>query len=450
MATTIPLEIFEQIVDLIVSGQDIVEDKNLFRTLVACSLTSRLFSYAARKHLFSAIDIDQYAWQFHLQELRPRLRSEQEMSLRVSNFCNLLTDGQTNLGSAIRRLEIYVNHDRTMLHESSNLHNLLNILVQQAHNLNALKIHFRGRSHFPLSWKDVPTQIDRGIRALCRSLPINHLHFSRIVWIPSVIPTISQSPHLKSFSLIDSSFEREKHLSHSKMSFILEGCTDLWGNIPADCKYQIRYSANGAVNVTDIHADLWTPQDFLKIYRNLFNESVYTSVKTCHWIFHIDCVEFFMRKHLDFGTMVALQRLFIEQKPIDPELDGSHDRKTTRNLTSIVSFLYNGPQKSNLEELHLAYGICDHYSGGSTMSDITYECLVELRIDKLMEKFPRIRKVTFRMDIRLIWPQRLDHQKSLSGMHYKVVEDRVRSRILEDMGTNHGPFLPELDIRVHD
>lgn len=116
------------------------------------------------------------------------------MSRRINDFCHLLIDEQSNLGHMVYRLEIYVDHDRTILQEFSNLHGLLAALVRRAINLNVLQIHFRGRSRFPLSWKDFPSQIDSGLREICQLLPVNHLHFSQVVWIPSSLAAFHQAP----------------------------------------------------------------------------------------------------------------------------------------------------------------------------------------------------------------------------------------------------------------
>lgn len=124
--------------------------------------------------------------------------------------------------------------------------------------------------------------------------------------------------------------------------------------------------------------------------------------------------------------------------------------KEPENLEAIIGFLHNGPRKSKLEEIHLTYNLYDNYSGGSTMCDVGYGSLVGLRIDKLIDKYPQIQKVIFHMDIQLKWPDGLSHRKSLSGMHYKVVKNRVRSSILDVMAAGHSPVLPEMHIRVHD
>ncbi|PPQ91113.1 hypothetical protein CVT25_013151 [Psilocybe cyanescens] len=401
---TFPLEFVEAFVEKLAPGNGIVLEREIFRTLIACTLASKHFSLPARKRLFSTLVVDRE--RKHLLQKttsRNKTRSEEEMSRRINSFLDLLADEQSSdLALMVRRLHIIVDSERVILQEATNLHELLRALSHRAHNLSSLRLHVYGiRS---LSWTRIPQRMADGLQALCRSLPMHRLNFSRVHNIPPTIASAQDSPHLRYIDFKDSNFEKidaglAAETNISPATSLITGHLEVLRSLPTHGIYEICYTSNGKTHIVDIDVTTRLFDDSQRLYQLLSNCHVHASLKNCRLIFGANYEPLFATKGIDFGTMVLLRQLVLEIRV------GLYQRyeDITNGITSIINCLHYGDAKSALEEIKVTLNVQRvKYRGTSMFDPVDFSPIKGLRIDSLLGKHPLIQKTKFCMIIGLM------------------------------------------------
>lgn len=102
---------------------------------------------------------------------------------------------------------------------------------------------------------------------------------------------------------------------------------------------------------------------------------------------------------IDFGNIVVLRCLAITQW-----LDCGHsDEAITEATTRTIDRVHRGYAESRLEDLDFSLVVHGNYTGRSTWGGFEYSSLRKLRIDHLLDRYPMIQKVTFRIGISSTW-----------------------------------------------
>ncbi|PPQ81045.1 hypothetical protein CVT25_014575 [Psilocybe cyanescens] len=449
---TFPLELIEAFVEQLAPGNSIIREREIFQTLISCTLTSKYFSFAARKRLFSTLVVDRKP-KYLLQKITSpsKNRTEEEISRRINSFIDLLTDERSSdLALMIRSLHIIVDRQRVMLQQVTNLHDLLRALSHRAHNLNVLRVH--GRTFF--SWTTIPQKTADGLQELRRSLPINRLSFSGIHDIPPIIASAQESPQLRYIDLEESKFAENDAGMAAETTIspasVTSGNLNLLGNLPTVGSYKIRYTSDGRTRIVGIDSTIQLFDDAQRLNQLLSDERVRSSLRYCNWTFSDTHEPFFTTKAIDFGTMVRLRKLSIvlciglyqrhgtTRDAITSEMRVDIYQRyedITDAVNSLIDCLYYGNSKSALWAINITLNV-KHvlYKGTSTFDPVDFSSLQKLRIDPLRKKHPLIQATQFCMNIGLM----RDHsgpevQLSVEKMLRKLITDAFRRRHLISM-----------------
>ncbi|PPQ91111.1 hypothetical protein CVT25_013148 [Psilocybe cyanescens] len=427
---TFPPELVEAFVEQLAPGNGIILSEEILQTLIACTLASKYFSFAARKRLFSTLMIDKQPRHL-LQRSIPlnKTRTEEEISRRINTFLDLLADERSSdLALMVHSLHIIVDKECIILQQATNLHGLLKDLSHRAHNLSILLVH--GRISF--SWTTIPQGTADGLQALCRSLPVNHLSFSCVHDIPPIIASVQTSPHLRHIDLKDSKFgtieagmAAGSNISPTRS--VTSGNLDLLGSLPRFGSYEICYTYDGRTHIVSINTTIRYPDDAQRLNQLLSDERVCSSLRYCCCTFSGIYRPFLTTTLIDFGTMVLLRQLAIELS-----IGADHRTEITTDITNamntLIDCLYNGNTKSVLQEikvtLNAEYVL---YKGTSMFDTVDFSPLQRLRIDSLWQKHPLIQSTQFYMNMELkprnYWP--LEVQSSAEEIVRKLITDAL-------------------------
>ncbi|PPQ81048.1 hypothetical protein CVT25_014578 [Psilocybe cyanescens] len=442
---TFPLELVEAFVEQLAPGSGTISERDILQTVIACTLTSKYFSFAARKRLFSTLVID---WEptHLLPRITPRseTRTEEEISRRINSFIDLLADERSSdLALMLRSLHIIVDRQQVMLRQATNLHGLLKALSQRAHKLNILRVD----SRIFFSWTKIPQETADGLQALCRSLTVKRLILSFIHNIPPVIASAQESPHLRYINFEGSKFGKVETVvvagSDVLPANVTSGNLDLLGSLPTHGSYEIRYTSDGRIHIVGMDIIIRLSHDSQRLNQLLCDEGVRSSLKYCYWA--ID-EPFLTTKAIDFGNMILLRQLVIESRiGLSQSYENTRDAITSKMwvdvsqvyegitdaTNTLIDCLYYGNTKSALKEIKVTVSVaCVWYRGTSTFDSVDFSPLQRLRIDSLRKKHPLIQLTQFLMNIRLIQlvdgPELNDESRSSFEEHIRdLITDAI-------------------------
>ncbi|PPQ81049.1 hypothetical protein CVT25_014579 [Psilocybe cyanescens] len=440
---TFPLELVEAFVEQLAPGTGIVQEKQIFQTLISCTLASKYFSFAARKRLFSNLVVDRESEYLSQKNTsRNKIRTEEETSRRINTFLHLLADERSSdLALMVRSLHIVVDKNRVILQQATNLHSLLRVLSHRAHNLSMLQVY----GLIFVSWPTIPQETADGLYTICRSLPVNHLSFRRVRDIPPIIASAQESPHLlyidlknAKFGEIETGMAAESNISPARN--VMSEDLDLLGSLSRYGSYEIRHTSDGRTHIVGIDVAIQHPDDAKQLNQLLSDERVRSSLQYC-------CCDiyksFLTTTAIDFGTMGLLRKLVIESR-----IGFSQKSETTRDaitseirvdiyqgyqgitdaMNSLIDHLYYGTTKSALQEIKVTLNVGHVLYKGINMFDaVDFGSLQRLRIDSLRQKHPLIQSTQFHMNVGLT-PQNSAHpevQSSVEEIVRKVITDAI-------------------------
>ncbi|PPQ91115.1 hypothetical protein CVT25_013153 [Psilocybe cyanescens] len=423
---TFPLELVEAFVEKLAPGGGVIQEKKIFQTLIACTLTSKYFSFASRKRLFSTLVIDRES-KYLLQNntLRSKTRTEEEITRRVNSFIDLLANKRSSdLALMIRSLHIIVDRERIILQQATNLHGLLRSLSHRAHNLNILRVY----SLIFFSWTTIPQETADGLQALCRLLPVNRLSFNRVHDIPSTIASAQESPRLRyldfkhsKFRIIEADMAAESNILPANVT---SRNLDFLDSLPTHGSYQIRYTSDGRTHIIGMDIIIQLVHDSQRLNQLLCDERVRSSLKYCCWAI----VEpFLTTKAIDFGNMVLLRLLVIELR-IGLDYRTEITMAITNAMNTLINCLYNGTTKSALLEIKVTLNVgYVLYKGTNMLDPVDFGSLQRLRVDSLRQKHPLIQSIQFHMNIGLMTHNSAhpEVQSSVEEIVRKLITDAI-------------------------
>ncbi|PPQ91114.1 hypothetical protein CVT25_013152 [Psilocybe cyanescens] len=442
---TFPPELVEAFVEQLAPGSGPILEREIFQTVIAWTLTSKYFSFAARKRLFSTLVVDREPKNvLQMTDRQRRMRTEEEISRRINTFLDLLADERSSdLVLMVHNLHIIVDNECVILQEATNPHSLLRALGHQSHNLTLLQVY----SDNFISWTMIPQKTADGIQALCRSLPLNNLSFSRVHNIPLIIAPAQESLHLRYIDLKNSKFEKieegmEAELNISPARSVTSRNLDLLGSLPTYGSYDIRYISDGRTHIVGVDITIELLHDVQRLKQLLSDELVRSSLRYCCCTFRGIYQPLLTTTTFDFGTMALLRLLVIELR-----IGLDHKPEITMNITNamntLINCLYNGSTKSALQKIKVTLDI-DYvlYKGTSMFDAVSFTSLQRLRIDFLRKKHPLIQSIQFFMNIGLMrrryGPPKV--QSSVEEIVRKLITDAITLPPVDES------LLPEIHI----
>ncbi|PPQ91112.1 hypothetical protein CVT25_013150 [Psilocybe cyanescens] len=457
---TFPHELVEAFVEQLAPGRGAILEEEIFQTLIACTLTSKYFSFAARKRLFSTLVIDRES-KYPLQKntSRSKIRTEEETSRRINSFLGLLDDERSSdLALMIRRLYIIVDKERFIFQEATNLHGLLRSLSNRAHNLSILRVW----GHIWFSWMTIPQETADGLQALCRLLPVNRLSFNLVYDIPSTIVSVQKCPRLRYIDFKKSKFRKLEASMSAGLNISPANVTsrklDLLGNLPTNGIYEIRYTSNGRTHIIGIDSTIHLFGDSQRLNQLLRDERIRSSLRYCRCTFSDTHKLLSTTKAIDFGTMVLLRQLVIELHiGLSQRYEVSRDIITSKMrmdlyeryeditdaMNSLIDYLYYGNAQSALRKIKVTLNVERVLCKGTGMFDIVdFSSLQRLRIDFLRKKHPLIQSTQFHMNIGLMWHNSgpLAGESSVEKIVRKLVTNAIT------LPSNDKSLLPKIHI----
>ncbi|KAH9476486.1 hypothetical protein JR316_0010398 [Psilocybe cubensis] len=447
----LPLEILEEVLGHIVEESDDIRSmsRSTLSTLFSCTLTSRLFAFAARRQIFHTLNIERKGRRLHLQGRWTTNRKEAELSRRFSALTDLLNAENTDLPLLIRTVRITIDKDRFLLQESSNLHSVFEALISRGANIQCLYVGVSYDTNSRLSWNDIPRLVASGLERISQLESLTRLHIRFITDLPPLFAvTRSRFRNLElmrsTFGNVAPSSQTKFHISTSR------GQLQFLASLSKLDLYPTRlcYAMNRDTNYVAIGLHLGNSVGIPRVTTFVTHIHISSHSNQKRWLSANEWPRLCSASWFPSFKMITIKQW--ANSTVQPTIDS-----IAVDFANFVDILLSTPGQSKLEEIELSYELFGQYIGPDTFAGVTFKSLNDLRIDSLRRQHPSLQTAVFRMAIQLSWEVDLDrkaHGRSGCDALTQRIEQEIISGFSEgiplDRLSGSQSLLPQIHVEV--